>query len=172
MERIKILHNKRSAALIQMQTPDMAEHAVNEQHVLNRIGADIYVNFSNKINEIKMPVDKGLPEDGLSKDFTYPHPAPNQYYGNFRDHPGSGGPFSGSGYVVSRILDSYLFFYYVVTTLHRATLHGAARRSLRHHLAPKKCAHGHSYALTFFDWFSGIGGDSKTYQIAGLGDPW
>jgi len=97
VERIKILHNKRSAALIQMQTPDMAEHAVNEQHVLNRIGADIYVNFSNKINEIKMPVDKGLPEDGLSKDFTYPHPNPNQYYGNFRDHPGSGGPFSGSG---------------------------------------------------------------------------
>ena len=36
VERIKILHNKRSAALVQMQTPDMAEYAVNEQHVLNR----------------------------------------------------------------------------------------------------------------------------------------
>ena len=49
-----------------MQTPDMAEHAVNEQHVLNRIGADIYVNFSNKVNEIKMynnpGKDKGFSE--------------------------------------------------------------------------------------------------------------
>ena len=76
----------------------MAEHAVNEQHVLNRIGADIYVNFSNKVNEIRMPDEKGLPEDGLSKDFTYDH---NQYGGNYGrgGHQGSGGgPFSGSGY--------------------------------------------------------------------------
>jgi hypothetical protein len=102
VERIKILHNKRSAALIQMQTPEMAEHAVNEQHVLNRIGADIYVNFSNKVNEIRMPDEKGLPEDGLSKDFTYDHnQGGNQYGGNYGrgGHQGSGGgPFSGSGY--------------------------------------------------------------------------
>jgi hypothetical protein len=97
VERIKILHNKRSAALVQMQNSEMAEYAVNEQHVLNRIGADIYVNFSNKVNEIRMPNEKGLPEDGLSKDFTIDH---SQYYGNhgsYGNHPGSGGPFSGSG---------------------------------------------------------------------------
>merc|ERR1712212_622213 len=94
VERIKILHNKRSAALVQMQNSEMAEYAVNEQHVLNRIGADIYVNFSNKVNEIRMPMEKGLPEDGLSKDFTIDH---SQYYGNrYGNHPGSGGPFSGS----------------------------------------------------------------------------
>jgi len=97
VERIKILHNKRSAALIQMQTSEMAEHAVNEQGVLNRIGADIYVNFSNKVNEIRMPNEKGLPEDGLSKDFTYDHSQSYNQYGNYGNHAGSGGPFSGSG---------------------------------------------------------------------------
>ena len=89
VERIKILHNKRSAALVQMQTVEMAEHAVNEQHVLNRIGADIYVNFSNKVTEIRLPSEKGLPEDGLSKDFTYPNPSQGAYFGQ--------GPFSGNG---------------------------------------------------------------------------
>ena len=103
VERIKILHNKRSAALIQMQTPEMAEHAVNEHHVFNRIGADIYVNFSNKVNEIRMPDEKGLPEDGLSKDFTYNHNQGGNQYGNYGrgGHQGGhsgGGPFSGSGY--------------------------------------------------------------------------
>merc|ERR1711997_1143413 len=42
-------------------------------------------------------MEKGLPEDGLSKDFTIDH---SQYYGNhgsYGNHPGSGGPFSGSG---------------------------------------------------------------------------
>jgi len=97
VERIKILHNKRSAALVQMQTPDMAEYAVNEQHVLNRIGADIYVNFSNKVDEIRMPHDKGLPEDGLSKDFTIDYSQYGNAYGNYGNRPGSGGPFSGSG---------------------------------------------------------------------------
>lgn len=72
-----------------MQTTEMAEHAVNEQHVLNRIGADIYVNFSNKVSEIKMPSEKGLPEDGLSKDFTYASGPPPSHYGQ--------GPYSGSG---------------------------------------------------------------------------
>ena len=71
VERVKILHNKRSAALVQMQTPSMVEHAVHEQHLLNRIGAEIYVNYSNKVSEIRMPSEKGLNDDGLSKDFTY-----------------------------------------------------------------------------------------------------
>ena len=59
-----------------MQTPEMAEHAVNEQHLLNRIGADIYVNYSNKVDQIRLPSEKGMPDDGLSKDFTYPRPPP------------------------------------------------------------------------------------------------
>ena len=59
-----------------MQTPEMAEHAVNEQHLLNRIGADIYVNYSSKVAEIRLPSEKGMPDDGLSKDFTYPRPPP------------------------------------------------------------------------------------------------
>jgi hypothetical protein len=85
-----------------MQTPEMAEHAVNEHQVFNRIGADIYVNFSNKVNEIRMPDEKGLPEDGLSKDFTYDHNQGGNQYGNYGrgGHQGGhsgGGPFSGSG---------------------------------------------------------------------------
>merc|ERR1711934_1142285 len=37
VERIKILHNKRSAALIQMQTPEMADHVFNEHQVFNKL---------------------------------------------------------------------------------------------------------------------------------------
>ena len=48
VERVKLLHNKRSAALVQMQTPSMAEHAVHEQHLLNRIGAEM-INVNNWI---------------------------------------------------------------------------------------------------------------------------
>jgi len=89
VERVKILHNKRSAALVQMQTSEMAEHAVNEQHLLNRIGADIYVNYSNKVTEIRTPAEKGMPDDGLTKDFTYPLAPPPRQQGAF---------FSGSSY--------------------------------------------------------------------------
>jgi len=72
VERVKILHNKRNAALVQMQTPEMAHIAVNDQYVLKRTGADIYVNFSNKVSLVRLPTEMGLPVDGLSKDFTGP----------------------------------------------------------------------------------------------------
>lgn len=99
MERVKILHNKRSAALVQMQTSEMAEHAVNEQHLLNRIGADIYVNYSNKVTEIRTPAEKGMPDDGLTKDFTYPLAPPPRQQGAF---------FSGSSF--GEIAASVAFF--------------------------------------------------------------
>ena len=70
VERVKILHNKRTAALVQMQTPDQAQMAVHEQDVLKRTGADIYVNFSTKVPFVRLPSEMGVPEDGLSKDFT------------------------------------------------------------------------------------------------------
>ena len=44
-----------------------------------------------------MPHDKGLPEDGLSKDFTIDYSQYGNAYGNYGNRPGSGGPFSGSG---------------------------------------------------------------------------
>ena len=91
MERVKILHNKRSAALVQMQTPEMAEHAVNEQHLLNRIGAEIYVNYSNKVTEIRTPAEKGMPDDGLTKDFTYPLQPPPRHQQGATFFGGGGG---------------------------------------------------------------------------------
>ena len=56
--------------MVQMQTPDMAQMAVHEQDVLKRTGADIYVNFSTKVPCVRLPSEMGVPEDGLSKDFT------------------------------------------------------------------------------------------------------
>ena len=74
----------------------MAEYAVNEHHVLNRIGAHIYVNFSTKVDQLQMPNERGLvSEDGLAKDFTI-DPAIH-YHNNYGNNPGRGGPFSGSG---------------------------------------------------------------------------
>ena len=82
-----------------MQTSEMAEHAVNEQHLLNRIGADIYVNYSNKVTEIRTPAEKGMPDDGLTKDFTYPLAPPPRQQGAF---------FSGSSF--GEIAASVAFF--------------------------------------------------------------
>ena len=84
MERIKILHNKRSAALVQMQSTEGAQLAVQDQYVLKRTGADIYVNFSNKVSMVRMPSEMGIPDDGLSKDFTMPPQDVQTYY-----HPNS-----------------------------------------------------------------------------------
>ena len=68
--KVKILHNKRNTALIQMSEPSEAQRAIQEQDKLNRVGTDIYVNFSSKFTEIRMPEPGSVYDDGLSKDFT------------------------------------------------------------------------------------------------------
>ena len=70
VERVKILHNQRTTALVQMETASMAEKAVEEQDCLNRTGTDIFVNFSTNVQVVRMPAEVGLVDDGLSKDFT------------------------------------------------------------------------------------------------------
>ena len=70
VERVKILHNQRTTALVQMETAPMAEKAVEEQDSLNRTGTDIFVNFSTNVQVVRMPAEVGLTDDGLSKDFT------------------------------------------------------------------------------------------------------
>ena len=71
VERVKILHNKRNTALIQMSQPDEAKAAVEEQDKLNRVGTEIYVNYSSRITEIPAPVPGRRDyEDGLTKDYT------------------------------------------------------------------------------------------------------
>ena len=70
VERVKILHNQRTTALVQMETASMAEKAVEEQNCLNRTGTDIFVNFSTNVQVVRMPAEVGLVDDGLSKDFT------------------------------------------------------------------------------------------------------
>ena len=70
VERVKILHNQRTTALVQMETPTMAEKAVEEQDSLNKTGTDIFVNFSTNVQVVRMPTEVGLTDDGLSKDFT------------------------------------------------------------------------------------------------------
>ena len=68
--KIKILHNKRNTALIQMSEPAEAHRAIQEQETLNRVGTDIYVNYSSKMTDIRMPEPGSRYDDGLAKDFT------------------------------------------------------------------------------------------------------
>jgi len=100
--RVKILHNKRNTALIQMTSPEEAQRAVNEQDKLNRVGTDIYVNFSSKFSEIRVPEPGSLFDDGLTKDFTgeYPtHGQTGQHQQAPRQQQGFGpGPGLGGGY--------------------------------------------------------------------------
>ena len=92
VERVKILHNKRDAALVQMASSDMADKAVNEQGTLHRTCPNIFVNFSNNITYVKLPQESGFPEDGLSRDYT------GQFSSNANAGPGGdpGGPRGGS----------------------------------------------------------------------------
>merc|ERR1719436_68242 len=100
VERVKILHNKRNTALVQMSNPAEAKRAIQEQEKLNRVGTDIYVNFSSKFKEIRIPEPGSLYDDGLTKDFTgqftslatAPPPPPSQFGGYSR-----GGPHSSEG---------------------------------------------------------------------------
>ena len=70
VSKIKILHNKRNTALIQMSDPAEAHRAILEQETLNRVGTDIYVNYSSKMTDIRMPEPGSRYDDGLAKDFT------------------------------------------------------------------------------------------------------
>ena len=99
VERVKILHNKRNTALVQMSQPAEAKRAIQEQEKLNRVGTDIYVNFSSKFKEIRIPEPGSLYDDGLTKDFTGQFtslasapPPPSQFGGYSR-----GGLHSGEG---------------------------------------------------------------------------
>eukprot|EP00092_Neocalanus_flemingeri_P000321 GFUD01000343.1.p1 GENE.GFUD01000343.1~~GFUD01000343.1.p1 ORF type:complete len:518 (+),score=179.07 GFUD01000343.1:61-1614(+) len=78
VDRVKILHNKRNTALIQMSQPAEAQKAINEQEKLNRVGTEIYVNFSSKFREIKVPELGSMYDDGLTKDFTGQFPTSTQ----------------------------------------------------------------------------------------------
>ena len=97
--KVKVLHNKRSTALIQMSQPSEAQLAIQQQEQLNRNGGDIYVNFSSKFADIRMPEPGSLHDDGLSKDFTGKFVS--LYVGNPRDRPqqfgmdNMGGGFNG-----------------------------------------------------------------------------
>lgn len=78
VERVKMLHNKRNTALVQMETPSMAEQAVEQQQVLNKTGTDIFVNFSTNVSLVRMPSEVGLNDDGLSRDYTGQMPEVDQ----------------------------------------------------------------------------------------------
>ena len=83
VDRVKILHNKRNTALVQMSQPEEAQSAYNEQEKLNRVGTEIYVNFSSKFKEIKVPEPGSMYDDGLTKDYTGQFPSPHS-----NRHPG------------------------------------------------------------------------------------
>merc|ERR1719210_2772024 len=96
--RVKILHNKRNTALIQMSCHAEAQRAIDEQGKLNRVGTDIYVNFSSKFREIKLPEPGSMYDDGLSKDFTGEFPSSGNggnCHGGGMGNPGFG---IGGGY--------------------------------------------------------------------------
>lgn len=104
VERVKILHNKRNTALVQMGSAAEAKRAVNEQATLNKTGTDIYVNFSSKFREVKMPDSGSAHDDGLTKDYTGAFPNQRQAprsdrmgMDNFQPSPMQSGPYPGMG---------------------------------------------------------------------------
>jgi len=98
--RVKILHNKRNTALIQMSCHAEAQRAIDEQEKLNRVGTEIYVNFSSKFREIKLPEPGSMYDDGLSKDFTgeFPSTGSSTGHGGGMGNPQSGFGIGGGGY--------------------------------------------------------------------------
>lgn len=90
-----------------MSSPDEALRAINEQDKLNRVGTEIYVNFSSKFKTIKLPDAGSLYDDGLTKDFTgefpsgQPGAAPQKPWGPPGDYGMGGntmpGMFGGLG---------------------------------------------------------------------------
>jgi len=98
VDRVKILHNKRNTALIQMSEAAEAQKAISEQEKLNRVGTEIYVNFSSKFKEIRVPEPGSMYDDGLTKDFTGQFPTSNQppRQNNFSMGQGGYGSMGGS----------------------------------------------------------------------------
>ena len=94
--KVKVLHNKRNTALIQMSQPSEAQLAIQQQEQLNRNGGDIYVNFSSKFADIRMPEPGSIHDDGLSKDFTGKFVS--LHVGNPRDRPQQFGMDMGGGF--------------------------------------------------------------------------
>jgi hypothetical protein len=74
VERVKILRNQRTTALVQMSCASEAEKAVDEQEVLKKTARDIFVNFSTNVNNVRMPSEVGLHNDGLTRDYTGAEP--------------------------------------------------------------------------------------------------
>ena len=74
VERVKILRNQRTTALVQMSSPAEAEKAVAEQEVLQKTARDIFVNYSTNVNAVRMPSEVGLQNDGLTRDYTGAEP--------------------------------------------------------------------------------------------------
>ena len=74
VERVKILRNQRTTALVQMSVPAEAEKAVEEQEILKKTARDIFVNFSTNVNNVRMPSEVGLHNDGLTRDYTGAEP--------------------------------------------------------------------------------------------------
>jgi len=68
--RIKICHNKRSTALVQMRSHDQAQKVVDNMAHLNRNGFQIWVTVSTRFSEVPMPTPGTCQDDGLSKDYT------------------------------------------------------------------------------------------------------
>ena len=56
------------------------------QEVLNRAGTEIYVNFSSKFKEIRMPDPGTTFDDGMTRDYTGQFPANNKRYKRPRIH--------------------------------------------------------------------------------------
>lgn len=70
VQRIKILHNNRTTALVQMKNAEEAQCVVDGQDHLNRNGFRIYANISTKFTEVPMPAPGSMQDDGLTADYT------------------------------------------------------------------------------------------------------
>ena len=105
VERVKVLHNKRTTALVQMSQPAEAQRAVEEQDSLNRTGSEIYVNFSSNFSEITVPSPGSNYDNGLAKDFsitapgagTMPPPPAPEFGDNFARGFNNDGGARGGG---------------------------------------------------------------------------
>jgi len=101
VERVKILRNKRNTALIQMSHPGEARTAVEEQDKLNRVGTEIYVNYSSRITEVLVPVPGRRDyDDGLAKDYTgqrYNNPSLGGKAGGMMNNIGADGMMNNMG---------------------------------------------------------------------------